>query len=40
MAFKPRDMKRLTGLDMAAKRMEQILRALGFEPGGAAEGAA
>jgi phenylalanyl-tRNA synthetase beta chain len=31
-AFKPRDMKRLTGLDMPAKRMEQILRALGFEP--------
>ena len=31
-AFKPRDMKRLTGLDMAPKRMEQILRALGFEP--------
>jgi phenylalanyl-tRNA synthetase beta chain len=31
-AFKPRDMKRLTGLDMGAKRMEQILRALGFEP--------
>jgi len=25
-------MKRLTGLDMPAKRMEQILRALGFEP--------
>lgn len=31
-AFKPRDMKRLTGLDMPARRMEQILRALGFEP--------
>lgn len=31
-AFKPRDMKRLTGLDMPVKRMEQILRALGFEP--------
>src|SRR5690606_4968790 len=31
-AFKPRDMKRLTGVDMPAKRMEQILRALGFEP--------
>jgi phenylalanyl-tRNA synthetase beta chain len=31
-AFKPRDMKRLTGLDMPAKRMEQILRSLGFEP--------
>ncbi len=31
-AFRPRDMKRLTGLDMPAKRMEQILRALGFEP--------
>jgi len=31
-AFKPRDMKRLTGLDMGPKRMEQILRALGFEP--------
>ena len=31
-AFKPCDMKRLTGLDMPAKRMEQILRALGFEP--------
>jgi phenylalanyl-tRNA synthetase beta chain len=31
--FKPRDMKRLTGLDMSpCKRMEQILRALGFEP--------
>ena len=28
----PRDMKRLTGLDMPAKRMEQILRSLGFEP--------
>jgi phenylalanyl-tRNA synthetase beta chain len=25
-------MKRLTGLDMPAKRMEQILRSLGFEP--------
>lgn len=31
-AFKPRDMKRLTGLDMPATRMEQILRPLGFEP--------
>lgn len=31
-AFKPRDMKRLTGLDMPVKRMEQILRSLGFEP--------
>lgn len=31
-AFKPMDMKRLTGVDMSAKRMEQILRALGFEP--------
>lgn len=31
-AFKPRDMKRLTGLDMAPRRMEQILRSLGFEP--------
>ena len=31
-AFKPLDMKRLTGVDMPAKRMEQILRALGFEP--------
>ncbi|HEY7800515.1 MAG TPA: phenylalanine--tRNA ligase subunit beta, partial [Hyphomonadaceae bacterium] len=31
-AFKPRDMKRLTGVDMPAKRMEQILRSLGFEP--------
>jgi phenylalanyl-tRNA synthetase beta chain len=31
-AFKPRDMKRLTGVDMPAKRMEQILRVLGFEP--------
>jgi len=30
-AFRPRDMKRLTGLDMPAKRMEEILRALGFE---------
>ena len=30
--FKPRDMKRLTGLDMPVKRMEQILRSLGFEP--------
>jgi phenylalanyl-tRNA synthetase beta chain len=31
-AFRPRDMKRLTGVDMPAKRMEQILRSLGFEP--------
>jgi phenylalanyl-tRNA synthetase beta chain len=31
-AFKPRDMKRLTGLDLPVKRMELILRALGFEP--------
>ena len=31
-AFRVRDMKRLTGLDMPAKRMEEILRSLGFEP--------
>ena len=32
-AFKPRDMKRLTGLDMPVKRMEQILRSLRvFDP--------
>ncbi len=31
-AFRPRDMKRLTGLDMPTKRMEHILLALGFEP--------
>ena len=30
-AFKPRDMKRLTGLDMPAARMAEILTALGFE---------
>ncbi len=30
--FRVRDMKRLTGLDMPTKRMEQILRSLGFEP--------
>ena len=29
--FKPRDMKRLTGVDMTAKRMTQILKTLGFE---------
>lgn len=29
--FKPRDMKRLTGLDMPAARMAEILAALGFE---------
>jgi phenylalanyl-tRNA synthetase beta chain len=31
-AFKVRDMARLTGVAMAPKRMEAILRALGFEP--------
>ncbi len=32
--FKPADMKRLTGVDMPPKRMEEVLRALGFEPAG------
>jgi len=30
--FQLRDMKRLTGVDMSADRMEDILRALGFDP--------
>jgi phenylalanyl-tRNA synthetase beta chain len=30
--FKLRDMRRLTGVDMDADRMEEILRALGFDP--------
>jgi phenylalanyl-tRNA synthetase beta chain len=30
--FKLRDMKRLTGVDMDADRMEDILRSLGFDP--------
>ena len=35
--FKPRDMKRLTGVDMTAKRMKDILKSLGFKVGSKAK---